>query len=199
MPPVWRKSAEIKETLISWNGRGTGKCFEDESFTGGKEIMISWLRNRHAGMLWGWKYFEWMIKQLLDSIMRWRITQIEVGVILITRSQHLLSICVIPPRTNENYQKKSVEERQLDEKRERRGHSSTRGARLSSLGGGGGDFLYREAQPGGTYFSSSGMNISCCNRPSLFTILAIFARALGTKNKSLLRVIQRAHKVNGGD
>ena len=64
---------------------------------------------------------------------------------------------------------------------------------------GGGDFLYREAQPGGTYFSSSGMNISRCNRPSLFTILAIFARALGTKNKSLLRVIQRAHKVNGGD
>ena len=93
--------------------------------------------------------------------------------------------------------KKGVEERQLDEKRERRGHSSTRGARLSSPGGG--DFLYREAQPGGTYFSSSGMNISCCNRPSLFTILAIFARALGTKNKSLLRVIQRAHKVNGGD
>ena len=92
----------IKKTLISWNGRRTGKCFEDESFTGGKEIMISWLRNRHVGMLWGWRYFEWMIKQLLDSIMRWRITQIEVGVILITRSQHLPSICVIPPRTNEN-------------------------------------------------------------------------------------------------
>lgn len=137
MPPVWRKSAEIKKTLISWNGRGTGKCFEDESFTGGKEIMISWLRNRHVGMLWGWRYFEWMIKQLLDSIMRWRITQIEVGVILITRSQHLPSICVIPPRINENL-KKSVGERQLNEKRERRGHSSTRGARLSSLGGGGG-------------------------------------------------------------
>ena len=147
MPPVWRKSADIKKTLISWNGRGTRKCFEDESFTGGKEIMISWLRNRHVGMFWGWRYFEWMIKQLLDSIMRWRITQIEVGVILITRSQHLPSICVIPPRTNENL-KKSVEERQLNEKRERRGHSSTRGARLSSLGGGGGASYTGRLSPG---------------------------------------------------
>ena len=38
--------------------------------------------------------------------------------------------------------KKSVEERQLNEKRERRGHSSTRGARLSSLGGAGGGASY---------------------------------------------------------